>query len=105
MNNNKTPDDKPDEVKAPLTKKQVKEFLIFVFVLITLVSFLEYFGLFESNKPDACDCARILNVPTETIGYKEFPIANIGNEEYKKFEECQDEYAGPATAILECAGK
>jgi len=100
MNNNKTPDDKPDEVKAPLTKKKVKAFLFFVFVLIVLVA-----SILENKKPDACDCARILNVPTETIGYKVFPIANLGNEEYKKFAECQDEYAGPASAILECADK
>lgn len=73
--------------------------------LASIVIFLVFaFVLSIANKPNACECARILNVPTETVGYKKFPIANIGNEEYKKFAKCQDTYTGAATAILACAG-
>lgn len=77
-----------------------KNYLKFILAL-GLIFFVLYIFL-GNSKPNACDCAVILDIPTEKVGLRSFPIQNLGDEGYKKFADCQDAYAGPATAILEC---
>ncbi len=73
-----------------------------VFGAMLLVSFI-----LIGCGPSACDCARILDVPTYRITETGMPhpVNRLSNEEFKKYEECYEAYAGPATAILKCAGK
>ena len=73
-------------------------------ILIVVGTFMLFVFAFKSgaSKPSACDCTEILNIPTKQVGYKMFPRDLLGDEEYKKWQDCYDEYAGPATAYLEC---
>jgi hypothetical protein len=58
------------------------------------------------NKPNACECADILNIPTHKVGIgMPLPIEHLSNEDFIKYEKCYDAYAGPATATLKCAGR
>lgn len=75
-----------------------KLIVLAVIALVTLISCV--------NKPDACECADILNVPTHKVGIgMPLPIEHLSNEDFIKYEKCYDAYAGPATATLKCAGK
>ena len=64
-------------------------------------------GIFgEMNKPDPCECWRILDVPTHKVGVgMPHPIEHLSNEDFSKYEKCFETYKGPAGAVLECGKK
>ena len=70
--------------------------IMIIFGVIFFVSLI----LTSCSKVDACDCISLLEI-------KSGPNSNVGlsNDEFAKWEKCYDEYAGPANATLECAGK
>jgi hypothetical protein len=60
----------------------------------------------NNSMEDACECADVLNVPTQKVGIgMPLPIEHLSNEDFRKYEKCYDAYAGPATATLKCAGR
>ena len=65
---------------------------------------ISFFVDFEWYKPDPCECARILGVPTYQITPTGMPhpVDNVSDDEFKKYKECYDTYAGYAGASLEC---
>ena len=90
------------------TKKKKIMYGVGIFLLVYIIFM---FGI-GSNKPDACDCYNVLNIPTERMiddnGSRygmPFPINSLSNEEFKKYKRCYDAYAGPATAYLKCNDK
>jgi hypothetical protein len=91
----------------PSKKKKITYGLV-VFLIIYIIFMIST----KSNKPNACDCYNILNIPTERMiddnGTRygmPFPVNTLSNEEWKKYENCYEAYKGPAGAILECNNK
>jgi hypothetical protein len=70
-----------------------------IFTLIVVANLI-------NTKPDPCECYNILDVPTKKVGIgMPLPVESLSNDNFRKYEECYDAYAGPATAILECGKK
>lgn len=89
--------------KKPLSEKERKiliKILFFCFIIIVPAAF---FFAKANPVPDACACSTILDIPTEKVGIgMPMPIIPLPNKEFKKYSECYEEYAGPATALLKC---
>lgn len=69
-------------------------------IIIVLVAIGWFVKWISTPSVDPCDCISLLELKSD-------PNSNVGlsNEEFHKWEKCYDEYAGPAGATLECAGK
>ena len=77
---------------------------IFIGVAIFIAVWISVAFIAEEAKPDPCNCYEILNVPTKKVGIgMPLPIEHLPDSEFLKYEECHEEYAGPAGALLECA--
>lgn len=70
--------------------------------VILLVVFLYFIITLFDDTPSACECQKILRIPTQKVGVKTFPLEILPNEEFEKWEACKEEYAGPTGAYLEC---
>lgn len=87
-----------------LSPKKRTLFFVFASVLGGLYLFVAFNG--KSLKPNACDCIDVLDIPTHKVGIgMPMPDEHLSNEEFRKYEACYDEYAGPSTARMNCEGK
>jgi hypothetical protein len=97
------------KIKSQIKQKEwenmdpVKKKRVIIGAVVTVLA-LFIGGIFgELNKPDPCECWRILDVPTQKVGVgMPLPVEHLSNEDFRKYEKCHETYAGPAGALLEC---
>ena len=89
---------------AEMDPKKKKMIYIGAGAFVVLWIVVSVFG--GSDKPDACNCYDVLNIPTTRMGNQmPLPVEHLGNEKFREYKECYEEYPGPATALIECGKK
>ena len=82
-----------------ISKEKVNKISPKTWVIIAIVAVI-IVAISEMNKPDPCDCIRVLSIKKSALQY----VPGMTDKEMKLWKKCHNEYAGPAGATLECNG-
>ena len=82
------------------SKEEMNKISPKTWVVITIVAFI-IVAISEMNKPDPCDCMRVLGKKKSALQY----VPGMSDKEMKLWKKCNNEYAGAAGATLDCMGK